>query len=98
MKGKNAMKQILVGIIVIALAAAVWFFFNGGVSHWRLEHRIAQESAIINGRVNVVDGKVDLVHSRMDTIEGKLDRIEDKLDRILQAAERPLQDGMKWAE
>ena len=95
MKGKSAMKQIIVSIVVIAL---VWFFFNGGVSHWRLEHRIAQESAIINGKMNVMDGKVDHVHTRMDTIEEKLDRIEGKLDRILQVAERPLQDGMKWAE
>ena len=82
------MKQLAIGAVLIAMAAAAWFFFNGGVSHWRIEKRISQEATVINR-------KVDFVNARLEAMDAKLDRIEGKLDRILELADRPLPDGMR---
>ena len=82
------MKMLAIGLALVAVAAGAWFYFNGGVSHMRLEKRILQEA-------NIINCKVDCLDARLETMDEKLDRIEHKLDRILELADRPLPDGMR---
>lgn len=96
MNVKKILGRLVRDLGVIGALAALWYFFNDGVSHWRLERKIDQEAATINAKVDVVDekvdevdGKVDAVYYRIDEMDRKLDRIEGKLDRILDIATRP---------
>lgn len=103
---KKTLGRIVRDAGVIGALAALWYFFNDGVSHWQLSAKIDREAGAINakvetvdGKVEVVDGKVDVVdgklnevYSKMDSMDAKLDRIEGKLDQILDIANRPVID------
>ena len=84
------MKKLIVALILllIALAAALWYLKFYGVTHEEIYEAVTEESAKVQ---SVVDDR----YRRLDR---KLDRIEGKLDRLLEIANRPLPDGMQKAE
>ena len=84
------MKKLIVVLILllIALAAAIWYLKFYGVTHEEIYEAVTEESAKVQ---SVVD-------DRYQRLDRKLDRIEGKLDKILEIANRPLPDGMQKAE
>ena len=84
------MKKLIVVLILllIALAAALWYLKFYGVTHEEIYEAVTEESAKVQ---SVVD-------DRYQRLDRKLDRIEGKLDKILEIANRPLPDGMLKAE
>ena len=84
------MKKLIVVLILllIALAAALWFLKFYGVTHEDIYEAVTEESAKVQ---SVVD-------DRYQMLDRKLDRIEGKLDKLLEIANRPLPDGMQKAE
>ena len=84
------MKKLIVVLILllIALAAALWFLKFYGVTHEDIYEAVTEESAKVQ---SVVD-------DRYQRLDGRLDRIEGKLDKLLEIANRPLPDGMQKAE
>ena len=84
------MKKLIVVLILllIALAAALWYLKFYGVTHEEIYEAVTEESAKVQ---SVVDDR----YRRLDR---KLDRIEGKLDKLLEIANRPLPDGMQRAE
>ena len=84
------MKKLIVILILllIAMAAALWYLKFSGVTHEEIYEAVTEESAKVQ---SVVD-------DRYQMLDRKLDRIESKLDRILEIANRPLPDGMRKAE
>ena len=84
------MKKLIVVLILllIALAAALWYLKFYGVTHEEIYEAVTEESAKVQ---SVVDDR----YRRLDQ---KLDRIEGKLDKLLEIANRPLPDGMRRAE
>ena len=84
------MKKLIVVLILllIALAAALWCLKFYGVTHEEICEAVTEESAKVQ---SVVD-------DRYQRLDRKLDRIEGKLDKILEIANRPLPDGMRKAE
>ena len=84
------MKKLIVVLILllIALAAALWYLKFYGVTHEDIYEAVTEESAKVQ---SVVD-------DRYQRLDRKLDRIEGKLDKILEIANRPLPDGMRKAE
>ena len=84
------MKKLIVVLILllIALAAALWYLKFRGVTHEEIYEAVTEESAKVQ---SVVD-------DRYQKLDKKLDRIEGKLDKLLEIANRPLPDGMQRAE
>ena len=84
------MKKLIVVLILllIALAAALWYLKFYGVTHEEIYEAVTEESAKVQ---SVVD-------DRYQRLDRKLDRIESKLDKLLEIANRPLPDGMQKAE
>ena len=84
------MKKLIVVLILllIALAAALWYLKFYGVTHEEIYEAVTKESAKVQ---SVVD-------DRYQRLDRKLDRIEGKLDKLLEVANRPLPDGMQRAE
>ena len=84
------MKKLIVVLILllIALAAALWYLKFYGVTHEEIYEAVAGESAKVQ---SVVD-------DRYQRLDRKLDRIEGKLDKLLEIANRPLPDDMQKAE
>ena len=84
------MKKLIVVLILllIALAAVLWYLKFYGVTHEEIYEAVTKESAKVQ---SVVD-------DRYQRLDRKLDRIEGKLDKLLEIANRPLPDGMKRAE
>ena len=84
------MKKLIVVLILllIALAAALWYLKFYGVTHEDIYEAVTEESAKVQ---TVVDDR----YRRLDR---KLDRIEGKLDKLLEIANRPLPDGMEKAQ
>ena len=84
------MKKLIVVLILllIALAAALWYLKFYGVTHEEIYEAVTVESAKVQ---SVVD-------DRYQRLDRKLDRIEGKLDKLLEIANRPLPDGMQKAE
>ena len=84
------MKKLIVVLILllIALAAALWYLKFYGVTHEEIYEAVTEESAKVQS----------VVEDRYQRLDRKLDRIEGKLDKILEIANRPLPDGMQRAE
>ena len=84
------MKKLIVALILllIALAAALWYLKFYGVTHEEIYEAVTEESVKVQ---SVVD-------DRYQRLDRKLDRIEGKLDKLLEIANRPLPDGMQKAE
>ena len=84
------MKKLIVVLILllIALAAALWYLKFCGVTHEDIYEAVTEESTKVQ---SVVD-------DRYQRLDRKLDRIEGKLDKILEIANRPLPDGMQKAQ
>ena len=84
------MKKLIVVLILllIALAAALWYLKFYGVTHEEIYEAVTEESAKVQA----------VVDDRYQRLDKKLDRIEGKLDRILEIANRPLPDGMRRVE
>ena len=84
------MKKLIVALILllIALAAALWYLKFYGVTHEEIYEAVTEESVKVQ---SVVD-------DRYQRLDRKLDRIEGKLDKLLEIANRPLPDGMQRAE
>lgn len=84
------MKKLIAVLILllIALAAALWYLKFYGVTHEEIYEAVAEESAKVQ---SVVD-------DRYQRLDRKLDRIEGKLDKLLEIANRPLPDGMQRAK
>ena len=84
------MKKLIVVLILllIALAAALWYLKFYGVTHEEIYEAVTEESAKVQ---SVVD-------DRYQRLDRKLDRIEGKLDKLLEIANRPVPDGMQRAE
>ena len=84
------MKKLIVVLILllIALAAALWCLKFYGVTHEEIYEAVTEESAKVQ---SVVD-------DRYQRLDRKLDRIEGKIDKLLEIANRPLPDGMQKAE
>ena len=84
------MKKLIVVLILllIALAAALWYLKFYGVTHEEIYEAVTEESVKVQ---TVVD-------DRYQRLDKKLDRIEGKLDKLLEIANRPLPDGMQRAE
>ena len=84
------MKKLIVVLILllIALAAALWYLKFYGVTHEEIYEAVTKESAKVQ---SVVD-------DRYQRLDRKLNRIEGKLDKLLEIANRPLPDGMQKAE
>ena len=91
-KRESEMKRIVVLLVAVLLllciAGALWWRFNGGVSHQDICDVVRSES----------QGLHEHVERRYQDLDKKLDRIEGKLDRLLKIADRPLPDGMQRAE
>ena len=79
---------VIVGLLVIALGAAIWYLKFAGVTHEEIDEAVTEESAKVQ---SVVD-------DRYQKLDKKLDCIEAKLDKLLELANRPLPDGMQRAE
>ena len=84
------MKKLIVVLILllVALAAALWYLKCYGVTHEEIYEAVTEESAKVQ---SVVD-------DRYQKLDRKLDRIESNLDKLLEIANRPLPDGMQRAE
>lgn len=84
------MKKLIVVLILllIALAAALWYLKFCGVTHEEIYEAVTEESAKVQS----------VVVDRYQRLDRKLDRIESKLDKLLEVANRPLPDGMQKAE
>ena len=84
------MKKLIVVLILllVALAAALWYLKFYGVTHEEIYEAVTEESVKVQ---SVVD-------DRYQRLDRKLDRIESKLDKLLEIANRPLPDGMQKAE
>ena len=84
------MKKLIVVLILllIALAAALWYLKFYGVTHEDIYEAVTEESAKVQSAVD----------DRYQRLDRKLDRIEGKLDKLLEIANRPLPDGMQKAE
>ena len=84
------MKKLIVVLILllIALAAVLWYLKFYGVTHEDIYEAVTEESVKVQ---SVVD-------DRYRKLDKKLDRIEGKLDKLLEIANRPLPDGMQRAE
>ena len=84
------MKKLIVFLILllIALAAALWYLKFYGVTHEDIYEAVTEESAKVQAAVD----------DRYQRLDRKLDRIEGKLDKLLEIANRPLPDGMQKAE
>ena len=84
------MKKLIVVLILllVALAAALWYLKFYGATHEEIYEAVTEESAKVQ---SVVD-------DRYRKLDQKLDRIEEKLDKLLEIANRPLPDGMQRAE
>ena len=84
------MKKLIVVLILllIALAAALWYLKFYGVTHEEIYEAVTEESVKVQ---SVVD-------DRYQRLDRKLERIEGKLDKLLEIANRPLPDGMRKAE
>ena len=84
------MKKLIVVLILllIALAAAIWYLKFYGVTHEEIYEAVTEGAAKVQ---SVVD-------DRYQRLDRKLDRIEGKLDKLLEIANRPLPDGMQRAE
>ena len=84
------MKKLIVVLILllVALAAALWYLKFYGVTHEEIYEAVTEESVKVQ---SVVD-------DRYQRLDRKLDRIEGKLDKILEIANRPLPDGMQKAQ
>ena len=84
------MKKLIVVLILllIALAAALWYLKFYGVTHEEIYEAVTEESAKMRA----------VVDDRYQRLDRKLDRIEGKLDKLLEIANRPLPDGMQKAE
>ena len=84
------MKKLIVVLILllVALAAALWYLKFYGVTHEEIYEAVTEESAKVQ---SVVD-------DRYRKLDQKLDCIEEKLDKLLEIANRPLPDGMQRAE
>ena len=84
------MKKLMVILILllIVLAASLWYLKFCGVTHEEIFEAVTEESAWVQ---SVVD-------DRSRKLDKKLDRIEGKLDKLLEIANRPLPDGMQRAE
>lgn len=84
------MKKLIVVLILllVALAAALWYLKFYGVTHEEIYEAVTEES----GKVRSV------VDDRYQRLDRRLDRIEGKLDKILEIANRPLPDGMQKAQ
>lgn len=79
----------VLAVLLLLLAAWIWWKFSDGVSHREICDRIVAESTAVQKKVD----------ARADALEAKMDRIEAKLDRLLKLAERPpLPDNMQPAE
>ena len=79
---------IVLILLLIALAAALWYLKFCGVTHEEIYEAVTEESEKVQ---SVVD-------DRYQRLDRKLDRIESKLDKLLEVANRPLPDGMQKAE
>ena len=75
-------------LLLVALAAALWYLKFYGVTHEEIYEAVTEESAKVQ---SVVD-------DRYRKLDQKLDCIEEKLDKLLEIANRPLPDGMQRAE
>ena len=75
-------------LLLIALAAVLWYLKFYGVTHEEIYEAVTEESVKVQ---SVVD-------DRYQRLDRKLDRIEGKLDKLLEIANRPLPDGMQRAE
>ena len=84
------MKKLIVVLILllIALAAALWYLKFYGVTHEEIYEAVTEESVKVQA----------VVDDRYQRLDRKLDRIEGKLDKLLEIANRPLPDGMQKAE
>ena len=84
------MKKLIVVLILllIALAAVLWYLKFYGVTHEEIYEAVTEESVKVQA----------VVDDRYQRLDRKLDRIEGKLDKILEIANRPLPDGMRKAE
>ena len=84
------MKKLIVVLILllVALAAALWYLKFYGVTHEDSYEAVTEESAKVQSAVD----------DRYQRLDRKLDRIESKLDKLLEIANRPLPDGMHKAE
>ena len=84
------MKKLIAVLILllIALAAALWYLKFYGVTHEEIYEAVTEESAKVQA----------VVDDRYQRLDRKLDRIEGKLDKILEIANRPLPDGMRRVE
>ena len=84
------MKKLIVVLVLllIALAAALWYLKFYGVTHEEIYEAVTEESAKVQA----------VVDDRYQRLDRKLDRIEGKLDKLLEIANRPLPDGMQRAE
>ena len=84
------MRKLIVVLILllIALAAALWYLKFYGVTHEEIYEAVTEESAKVQA----------VVDDRYQRLDRKLDRIEGKLDKLLEIANRPLPDGMQRAE
>ena len=84
------MKKLIVVLILllVALAAALWFLKFYGVTHEDIYEAVTEESAKVQSAVD----------DRYQRLDRKLDRIEGKLDKLLEIANRPRPDGMQKAE
>ena len=78
-------KLIVVGLILLALAAVALYLRFGRVTHERIYDAVTGES-------DAIQTKVD---DRYHALDRKLDRIEGKLDRLLEIANRPLPDNLQ---
>ena len=84
------MKKLIIILVVllVAVAAAIWYLKFAGVTHEDIYDAVTEESTKVQ---SVVD-------DRYQKLDQKLDRIEGKLDKLLEIANRPLPDGMQRAE
>ena len=84
------MKKLIVVLILllIALAAVLWYLKFYGVTHEEIYEAVTEESEKVQA----------VVDDRYQRLDRKLDRIEGKLDKLLEIANRPLPDGMRKAE
>ena len=84
------MKKLIAFLILllIALAAALWYLKFYGVTHEEIYEAVTEESAKVQA----------VVDDRYQRLDRRLDRIEGKLDKLLEIANRPLPDDMQRAE
>jgi len=90
LQNMKMIKRLMVVVIVVLLAVAVWTWYKqcGDVSHHEIKEAVAVESVAIQQRLD----------ERCSKIEQKLDQIENKLDILLELARPKLPDGMTPSE